>query len=491
MHGCIQQWLASTLAIMVACGVTAAARGQEGAVTASVDPAYATSAEVSRTPPTASVNQNYMVSENAGGDNADLAARVTELEKALKKADDKAQEEKKKAAGKMTVNAGGRIHLDTAGFSQDAVDKARYNEKNGTEFRAARLALYGEGFNVIKYQIEYDFSSVASTTSESASSTTGYTTTTRLRCKDTYFMITDLPLVQNIQVGHFKEPYSLDELTSDNYITFMERNVASVAMAPARHFGVMGFGNTESQNATFALGIFNEFDDEGNLVQADNLGMSTTMRATWLPWYDEATDGRGLLHTGLAYSYRDPYKDQFALKYRPESHLAKENSLSLTDVSARNEIGAELASVYGPLSFQSEYYVNYIDRTENPDCKTQGAYAYVSYFLTGEHRPYDRKRGYFTRVKPNENFFRVRDENGNVQMGMGAWELKYRYSWLDCYDNGLLGFQTCNDHTVGMNWYLNPYTRLMFEYVHSNINRNQGAGPGNLEIFQTRAQIDF
>jgi len=470
MHGCIPHWLASTLAIMVACGSAAAARGQQGAESA------------------VPTNQTYMVSENAGVGNADLAARVTELEKALKKADEKAQEEKKKAAGKMTVNAGGRIHLDAANFSQDAVDKARYNEKNGTEFRAARLALYGEGFNVIKYQIEYDFASAASTTTQTGAN---FTTSTRLYCKDTYIAITDLPLIQNIQIGHFKEPYSLDELTSDNYITFMERNIASQVMAPARHIGVMGFGNTESQNATYAVGVFNEYDDEGNLVQADNLGMSTTMRATWLPWYDEATDGRGLLHTGLAYSYRDPYKDQFAIKYRPESHLAKSNSTTLTDVSARNEIGTELASVYGPLSFQSEYYVNYIDRTEHADCKTQGAYAYVSYFLTGEHRAYDRKRGYFARVKPNENFFRVRDENGNVQMGMGAWELKYRYSWLDSYDNDVLGFQTCNDHTVGLNWYLNPYTRFMFEYVHSNINQNQGAGPGSLEIFQTRAQIDF
>ena len=31
-------------------------------------------------------------------------------------------------------------------------------------------------------------------------------------------------------------------------------------------------------------------------------------------------------------------------------------------------------------------FVNYIDRTEDPNCKTTGAYGYVSYFLTGENR---------------------------------------------------------------------------------------------------------
>ena len=147
--------------------------------------------------------------------------------------------------------------------------------------------------------------------------------------------------------------------------------------------------------------------------------------------------------------------------------------------------------MYGPLSFQSEYYLNYIDRTDHANAKTQGAYAYVSYFLTGENRPYDRSRGVFGRVKPFENFFRVRDENGNVYMGKGAWELKYRYSWLDAYDGGLIPFQTCGDHTVGANWYLNPYTRFMLEYVHSGINRYDGAGTGDLNIIQMRAQIDF
>ena len=46
----------------------------------------------------------------------------------------------------------------------------------------------------------------------------------------------------------------------------------------------------------------------------------------------------------------------------------------------------------------------------------------MSYFLTGEHRPYDRTAGKFNRVIPFENFFRVRTECGEIVTGMGAWE---------------------------------------------------------------------
>jgi phosphate-selective porin OprO/OprP len=459
------------LAITVVCGTTAA-RGQD---TATPSPYYAGNSMSGDTNPTPPAGQTYLASENLNSGNADLAARVAELETALKKMDAKAKADKEKEAGKMSATPSGRIHIDTAGFTQDPIDKARHDEQNGVEFRTARLAIVGGGFNIIKYQIEYDFAGKD-----------------KVRCKDTYFAISDLPWVQNIQIGHFKEPYSLDELTSDNYITFMERNTANLLMAPARHIGVMAFGNTESERATFAIGYFAEKNGtDGDLVQNDIMGGAGTMRATWLPWYDEATEGRGLLHTGIAYSHRNAFDNTFELKYRPESHLAYENKQTLSDVDTREEIGVELATVYGPFSFQSEYYVNYINRMEHVDCKTQGAYAYVSYFLTGENRPYDRKRGVFGRVKPYENFFRVRDQGGNVYTGKGAWELKYRYSWMDAYDGGQLGFQTCGDHTVGINWYLNPYTRFMAEYIHSGINQNTGLGVGDLNIFQTRAQIDF
>jgi phosphate-selective porin OprO/OprP len=435
---------------------------------------------------TAAPSDDYVATNAnaAEADSSDLAQRLADVEKTLKKYEDKAKADKEKAASAMTVTPGGRIQIDTANFDQNAIDSVRANEKNGTEFRTARLALYGGGFNVIKYQIEYDLAVTNTSSSYYA------------KCKDTYIQITDLPLLQNIQIGHFKEPFSLDELTSDNYITFMERNIADDIMAPKRHLGIMAFGNSELERATYAIGAFNEYDIDGGVVQADNAGGAVTMRGTYLPWYDEATDGRGLIHTGLAYSYRQAYSNQSTLQFRPESYLAVNNKYNstgiLNNVDYRNEICAETAMVYGPFSVQSEYYVNYIDRTGSyADCKVQGAYAYVSYFLTGENRPYDRKRGVFGRVKPIENFFRVRGEDGNAYTGKGAWELKYRYSWMDAFDDGKLGFDTAHDQTVGLNWYLNPYTRMMFEYVRSDINQNTGLGNGELNIFQARAQIDF
>jgi phosphate-selective porin OprO/OprP len=104
--------------------------------------------------------------------------------------------------------------------------------------------------------------------------------------------------------------------------------------------------------------------------------------------------------------------------------------------------------------------------------------------------------GCFDRVRPYENFFRVRDESGCVQTGRGAWEVAYRYSYLDLADSlTASGNGTCSDHTLALNWYLNPFTRLMLNYVLSDVDRfganNTFRPDGLIHTFQTRVAIDF
>ena len=121
------------------------------------------------------------------------------------------------------------------------------------------------------------------------------------------------------------------------------------------------------------------------------------------------------------------------------------------------------------LSPSAEVFGATVNRQGGVNNNFNGTYAYVSYFLTGENRPYNRKMGVFDRVKPYEDFFRVRTCDGNVCTGRGAWEVAYRFSYIDMLD-GLTtkGAGMATDHTFGLNWYMNPFTRVMFNYVHSD-----------------------
>ena len=63
--------------------------------------------------------------------------------------------------------------------------------------------------------------------------------------KDVYIQVHDLPVIGNVRVGHFKECFGLEQLTSDNYTTFMERSLDDEgAFVPGRNDGIMAFNWT-------------------------------------------------------------------------------------------------------------------------------------------------------------------------------------------------------------------------------------------------------
>ena len=125
--------------------------------------------------------------------------------------------------------------------------------------------------------------------------------------KDVYIQVRELPMLGNVRVGHFKECFGLEDLTSDNYTTFMERSLNDEgAFCPGRNDGIMTYNWTENQRATWAIGAFTNqtgYDQPPTFV-FDHWGLDMPMRFTYLPWYDEASGGRGLVHTGLGYVFR-------------------------------------------------------------------------------------------------------------------------------------------------------------------------------------------
>ncbi len=460
MYGCTRKWLVGMLALGLFSSGSAIAWGQDGL------PTYSPY----------DLHSRQVVQASAYVDDATLADRVGELEASIKSLNDKAAAAKKKAAGKPSVTMGGRIMADWTAYSQDAASMAQItDQQNGFEFRRARLFAKGTAFNVVDYKAQYDFASGG---------------TNRPAFKDMYITVKELPLLGHCKVGHFKEPFGLEELTSSKYITFMERSLTS-PFTPGRNVGIAAYDCTENENATWAVGVFiNETPETPPTYRNDTNDAAFTGRVTWLPWYDEATNGRGLLHVGASGSYRNVGDGTLQFRDRPEAHLGSRivDTGTFVEVRSEDRIGLEAALVYGPLSVQGEYMRNRCVRSGFANPEFEAAYGMVSYFLTGENRVYKRTAGCFSRVKPFENFFRVRTQDGDVQMGKGAWELAYRISYIDLNSAGITG-GNATDHTLGVNWYLNPYTRVMLNYVNSDLRRF--GTTGNMNIVETRAQIDW
>jgi len=487
MHGGILRGLVCALALGALCAGPAGVWGQDGVFPPS-DPGYLAGGH----------SQFTSVGAYRADESDDLAARVADLEAELKKITDKAAADKKKAAGKPSVTVGGRIQLDYALFDQDAVSIGSVpggDWQDGVEFRRARLFAKGETFDVIDYKIQMDFADTDEADQDGGADPNQLIQSTAF--KDVYITVNELPVLGHVRIGNFKEPFGLEQLTSANYITFMERSVCDeYAFVPGRRVGVMAFNHSASERFTWAIGAFrNELENGGEPPRRfdDDGGTALTMRCTLLPWYDEASDGRGLLHCGFGFSHRDVDDDNYRFRARPEAHIAPYvvDTHNIANVSDLQLYNAELALVYGPFFVQSEYFHTDVSRA-GADPAFDGVYVYFSYFLTGEHRRYRRSAGVFDRVKPFENFFLVRTCDGDLGLGKGAWEMAYRYSYMDLNDAGVLGGLVSN-HTLGLNWYLNPYTRLMWNYVNSySTDGDPAVKPQTTQhIYEMRAQIDF
>lgn len=355
-------------------------------------------------------------------------------------------------ADEVTVKVGGRVFDDWGWFDGDD----SFTTEDGTEFRAARVFIEGLIYDTVSYKAEYDFTGAPD-------------------FKDVYVALKDT-FVGEVRVGHFKEPFSLEELTSSRFITFMERGLPS-AFVPARSKGFQVQDHNAAKTMTWALGIFRNTSDGDLGLDTGDGEYAVTARVTGSLWNEN--EGASLLHLGVAASSRDDDDGMARFRSRPEAHLVNQvaDTGAIADVEGTMLYGVEAAWVAGRISLQGEAIMASVE-AEAEDSDFGGWYVLASYFLTGEHRTYKSSNGSFDRVKPTENF--------GLGGGMGAWELAARVSGLDL-DDGASSDQL-HDVTAGVNWYLNPNVRVMWNYVHGEF--DDGVTEDELDALMMRVQFD-
>ena len=357
----------------------------------------------------------------------------------------------KSASGDFKMQVGGRLMIDTAVYDDDHSDI-----NNGTEIRRARIFVAGEVYDDWKYKSQVDFAG------------------NDVTIKDAYIRYTGFDAA-NITVGNFKEPFSLEELTSSKYITFMERALPN-AFAPSRK---MGIGvNHVGDKLTVAGGVFADSVDADNDTEGSNSneGYGVAGRVTFAPLKEKTR----VVHLGGSVEYRDPSGNEVRYRERPESHISNQRLVDTgtLEVDDTTTWGLEAATVLGPFSLQGEYVGVSVSNKHESDADFNGWYAFASWFITGESRKY--KNGVFDRVKPKS----IVGKGGH-----GAWEVAARVSKIDLNDADVEGGEESN-FTLGVNWYATPSIRFMANYVNVS-DHDKGDVSDEPAVFQLRAQIDF
>ncbi len=289
--------------------------------------------------------------------------------------------------------------------------------------------------------------------------------------------------------GNFKEPLSLEQMMSNNDITFVERSLAD-AFAPSRNTGA-AIG-VHGERWTLAAGVFG-----GNVNSSvDRGGLAGTARATFAPILTESA----VLHLGIAGSRRvlDRRGPDLSFDTQPESFLFRP-SLVETDAidgaRAINRLGLEAALAAGPFRIQGEWIETRVERagglgSPGTDLRFRGGYVYGAWVLNGKGPRYTLSSDVATEAGV---FKRVEPESGQrlSRGGIGVFELAARYSVIDLDSRDVRGGRERNA-TAGLNWYPEPYLRVSTNYIRAWADASPASGRDTIaDIGEMRLQIAF
>lgn len=360
----------------------------------------------------------------------------------------------------FSLSFGGQIMTDHAHFFQNSALDKNYGvleNKSGTEITSARMYFSGDVYENIQFKFQVEFAGQ------------------KVDLKDVYIGITDIPVVGTLRVGHLHEPLRLSALTSGKYITFMDRG-ANSHFSTARSTGAVLFNDFFMDRFSVQIGAFRN-QNNSSMAFLKHDGHALTGRMTGLPIRNN--DKTHLLHLGVAYSFRKPQSGEYKVSISPGSRLAHKYVQTgiMEEVNHISLANFETAYLHGPFSVQAEFLGASVN-TQRDDYRFFNYYSEFSYFLTGESKNYKSSYEGFGRVKPKKNF-------GGKERGIGAWEVAAKYSQTDLNDGDIFGGKE-KQIAFGLNWYLNPVTRFIFNYVHASFENL-----GNLDLVQARFQIDF
>jgi phosphate-selective porin OprO/OprP len=414
----------------------------------------------------------------------------------------------------FNFHIGGRLMADSVWFSQSvplmksATQTAAQakisglgagigNLQDGQYIRRARFVSDGTVYEVMEYKVEFDVENYDD-----------------IAFDEMYVGAKKIPFFDTIRVGQEHVPFGLEAYSSSRWLETLERSplfdTFYQEFAPGLFWNKDWLDSRVTTQAMFhRIDAFNQFS-------GDSFGdgrYAYTARISALPIFQD--NGRELVHFAMDYQWRNgstPAELNFGSTVVPpplavttngselfrfrtrqslrdnvaQSPIAQGDSARVVDTgniiaSHANSLNPEFLTYWGPFWIQSEFEWTHLSDVVYPvpngttilpadaakvpaGANFYGAYVMVGYFLTGENRGYDKRMGKLDRNVPNENFFLVKGDDGQIHTGMGAWELVYRYGYVNL-NSGPINGGIYGEHTAGVNWYWSPNIKFQFNYI--------------------------
>jgi phosphate-selective porin OprO/OprP len=357
--------------------------------------------------------------------------------------------------GELRIDLRVRLHVDLR-----ALDSDEEVAPDDVVFRRARIAVEGRLYDDLEYELDAD-------------------------ARDTHRPWRDVLLnyrrfrSAEVQAGKFKVPFGLDQLTSVFGNSFVARSMIGTQLSPGRDRGVMAHGRLADERLRYRGGwfahdgdntLYTEELDENELVEDPPANDTFAGRLELTPW----TRSRGPLRRlqfGVNVTTGNVDDGLFGMRGRTVHGFTFFDPMYVS--GRRNRFGIDGQWTPGPFSVVAEY--NRVTDQRNgqgvgdvdlPNVIAQGWYVAGTWALTGEN-----KAGGID--QPRHPIF---------QGGAGGVELAGRFEEMRFSSAGTGGEPPFTNPraanilpnrdralTLGVNWYINRYGRVLFNAVRETI----------------------
>jgi len=281
----------------------------------------------------------------------------------------------------------------------------------------------------------------------------------------------------SITLGQFKQPNSMEELSSTRFNDFISKAMTTNLQGVARRTGVQVATGGDDWTLT---GSYMNRELTRNLAQGQGFGA----RGTWAPMHDNGN----IFHLGLSavsYDARDNAAanadGRARFRVRPDADLAGQrlvDSGQFTDGDKITTWGGEAAWVNGPVKLQAEAMTTNMSRKfGNPDYGFDSYYVSGLWNLTGETWSY--KAGNLVTTLPEDP-------------SAGMWQLGLRYDHVDLNDGLITGGKESN-WTIGANYYWRSNFKFALNYVMVDSEKRANIFAPSIQdnpnILEFRAQV--
>lgn len=278
-------------------------------------------------------------------------------------------------------------------------------------------------------------------------------------------------------LGQFKQPNSMEELSSTKNNDFIAKALVTNTFGVARRLG--GQYRYGTNDWGFTASYFTRELTEHPAPTPHGPGYG--LRGNWAPINEKGN----IFHLGLSYVDYDTFQDTVRLRARPGADLAGTRLVdtgNMTNTDRQKTVGAEAMWITGPFKVQGEYMQTKVERYFNGNARQShnfdGNAWYVSglWNITGETWGY--KEGTPTTPLPD-------------QPASGLWQAGLRYDSIDLDDgtvippttptglaavDGVLGGDM-STWTLGVNWYWRSNFKFMVNYVMVDSSRFMARTP--------------